>query len=117
MAEQDSEQTRRDADLEAAVLDTLTDSVLTGAAAAPLAVRISHTPSLEYSLSPAGQECSEWQMISKSSTGPNMVAKRGLMLSVGLGMLLCEQRGGLKAVSCLQRVRVRPRMSWSSLWR
>lgn len=32
MAEQESEQARRDADLEAAVLDTLTDSVLTGAA-------------------------------------------------------------------------------------
>ena len=32
MQDTDSEQARRDADLEAAVLDTLTDSVLTGAA-------------------------------------------------------------------------------------
>lgn len=32
MTEPDSEQGRKDADLEAAVLDTLTDSVLTGAA-------------------------------------------------------------------------------------
>ena len=31
MQEADSEQARRDSDLEAAVLDTLTDSVLTGA--------------------------------------------------------------------------------------
>lgn len=54
MAEQDSEQARRDADLEAAVLDTLTDSVLTGAADTLIHLHLLHSSPRRMSLQQGG---------------------------------------------------------------